>query len=361
MELIVFIVIQLLMEVQSYTSPTVKISPDVIRESSSVKISCETPNVTVNQCYFNTNSEEKNVKTSWRCELDLTGAEVFRWAAVTSPGSLDIYCYYTIHGIDKPSRHSPPATVTVLAVTVMSTSETLTYTTIDLHSKTNLSTSTTKKTMISITNSTLPGNSRISEHISTEASTQKASQIHTSTMAVTFTTASPRTAVSNVHTSMAHPTDPQTGTWFLVLVSTGVAVFLSGLTGLICLCRFASQKIRKLSIKMEVPSQGISMSGSGSADIYSLITSVPETSQPISGGLEHPESHQESTADPTDTHSFIMSVNSVYQPSDVLVNKQQKQENPEENENVYHLYSMIPDKPVHSNAEDHVYSLVKMH
>ncbi|XP_016304029.1 uncharacterized protein LOC107659555 [Sinocyclocheilus anshuiensis] len=347
MELIVFIVIQLLMEVQSYTSPTVKISPDVIRESSSVKISCETPaDVTVNQCYFYTNSEEKNVKTSWRCELDLTGAEVFRWAAVTSPGSLDIYCYYTIQGIDKPSRHSPPATVMVLAVTVMSTSETLTYTTTDLHSKTNLSTSTTKETMISITNSTLPGNSRISEH---------------TTMAVTFTTASPRTAVSSVHTSMTHPTDPQTGTWFLVLVSTGVAVFLSVLTGLICLCRFASQKRRKLSIKMEVPSQGISMSGSGSAEIYSLITSVPETSQPISGGLEHPESNQESTADPTDTHSFIMYVNSVYQPSDVLVNKQQKQGNPEENENVYHLYSMIPDKPVHSNAEDHVYSLVKMH
>ncbi len=51
-------------------SPTVKVSPDVIRESSSVKISCETPaDVTVNQCYFYTNREEKNIKVSSSCEL----------------------------------------------------------------------------------------------------------------------------------------------------------------------------------------------------------------------------------------------------------------------------------------------------
>ncbi len=98
-------------------SPRVKVSPDVIRESSSVKISCETPaDVLVNQCYFYINREEKNIKVSSSCELDLTGAEVFRWASVKSPESLNIYCYYTIHerGINKPSHHSPPATVTVL-------------------------------------------------------------------------------------------------------------------------------------------------------------------------------------------------------------------------------------------------------
>ncbi len=95
-------------------SPHVKVSPDVIRESSSVKISCETPAVpNVNQCYFYINREEKNIKHSFRCELDLSGAEVFRWASVKSPGPLNIYCYYTIHGTDKPSPHSPPATVMV--------------------------------------------------------------------------------------------------------------------------------------------------------------------------------------------------------------------------------------------------------
>ncbi|XP_058647870.1 uncharacterized protein LOC131549582 isoform X2 [Onychostoma macrolepis] len=117
MELFVFIAFQLLVEVQSYKSPTVKVSPDVIRESSSVKISCETPaDVTVNQCYFITNREEKNIKVSSSCELDLSGAEVLGWAAVKSPESIYINCYYTIHeqGFNKPSSHSPPATVTVL-------------------------------------------------------------------------------------------------------------------------------------------------------------------------------------------------------------------------------------------------------
>ncbi len=56
------------------------------------------------------------LKVSSSCELDLTGAEVFRWASVKSPESIYINCYYTIHerGINKPSNHSPPATVTVL-------------------------------------------------------------------------------------------------------------------------------------------------------------------------------------------------------------------------------------------------------
>ncbi len=98
-------------------SPTVKVTPDVIRESSSVKISCETPaDVIVNQCYFYINREEKNMKVSSSCKLDLSGAEVLRWAAVKSPESIYINCYYTIHdrGINKSSSESPPATVTVL-------------------------------------------------------------------------------------------------------------------------------------------------------------------------------------------------------------------------------------------------------
>ncbi|CAM4731666.1 unnamed protein product [Leuciscus chuanchicus] len=281
MELFIFIALQLFMEVQSYKSPVVKVFPDVLNESSSVKMICEPPeDVKVNQCYFYRNREENNTKASWKCELDLTSAEVLRWADVKSPASVDIYCFYTIteHGIEKPSSHSPAVTVTVLvsttattahttttamttSLTVRSTSETRTYSkSVDLHSKTNLPTNTTKETIFFTANSTLPGNRNMSEH-----------------------------------------------------------------------------------------------------EMYSLITSVPATSQPISVGLEHPESHQDSTPDPTATDSFIMSENSIYQPSDVLVNTQQKEGNTEENENVYHLYCTIPDKPVHSNAGDQVYSLVKMH
>ncbi|XDV51356.1 hypothetical protein PO909_020242 [Leuciscus waleckii] len=55
------------------SSPAVKVSPDVLRESSSVKMICETPaDVTVKQCHFYRNSEQKNIKVSPSCELDLT-------------------------------------------------------------------------------------------------------------------------------------------------------------------------------------------------------------------------------------------------------------------------------------------------
>ncbi|XP_050957149.1 uncharacterized protein LOC127158048 [Labeo rohita] len=298
MELFVFIVFQLLIEVQSYEPPTVKVSPDVIRESSSVKISCETPeDVTVNQCYFYPNKEKNQTKNKWDCILKLTGAEVFRWAAVKSPGSLNIYCYYTIYVNNESLPHSLPATVTVLALpeaklsvsasviletdtvelscentedlkmkiemcvfiingresnsklssscqlsltgsqisiwsgdqsssvtitcfytvmkrrtqipsnhsdpvivtveiskstttkqttttaikttlAVMFASETTTYNKTGLHSTTNLSTSKTNETMISTTSSTLPGDSKISEHNSTETPT-RASEMDT--------------------------------------------------------------------------------------------------------------------------------------------------------------------------------------
>ncbi|XP_056104515.1 uncharacterized protein LOC130083501 [Rhinichthys klamathensis goyatoka] len=110
-----------------------------------------------------------------------------------------------------------------------------------------------------------------------------------------------------------------TGLLIIVLVSTGVGVICSGL---IYPCWFACNKRRHRnktrSITSDVPNQGIGMSCSGPAETYSLITSVPATSQPISVG--------------------------------VLVNKQQKEENTTENENVYHLYCTIPDEPVHSKA-----------
>ncbi|XP_048028156.1 mucin-5AC-like isoform X2 [Megalobrama amblycephala] len=597
MELFIFTAFLLLMEVQSYKSPAVKVSPEVISESRSVKMICETPaGVTVKQCNFYRNSEQKNIKPSPSCELDLTGAEVLIWAAVKSPASVDINCFYTIHedGIDKPSSHSPAATVTVLGslqkpfisyngddvhpvisceiplsvradftcslytedvllytrvsqtqrrqsgdhycmfylshselltrsvnslscdyslntepeirsprsdtitvrglpqakltasasviketdtvqlscentedlkmemcyfniygresnsklssscqlsltgseisiwsegqsssvritcfytvkksqvlvpsphsdpvtVTVqisttdthvktakktslpsMSTSETHST---DLHSrsnwptstseettfstaattahvtamttyslsKSNPPTSTTKENTFSMATSTLPINRRMSDlstwkPISAVTSTQKTSQRDTkiSTTAAVSTTQTPASTGND--------------TWFIALVSCGVGVIL---TAPICLCCFACKKRRRKNNKMtsDVPSQEIGMS-SGPAETYSLITSVPVTSQPISVGLEHPDSHQDNTPDPTATSSFIMFENSIYQPSGVLVNKQQKEGNTKENENVYHLYCTIPDRPVHSNAADQIYSLVKMH
>ncbi|XP_073773344.1 uncharacterized protein [Danio rerio] len=116
MEIFIFIVF-LIMEVQCYNAPTVRVSSDVISEISSVKISCETPAyVTVTQCYFTINREDKHVKVSPSCEQEFSGAGLLLWANRKSPQSVDIICYYTTNerGIIIPSSPSPAATVTVL-------------------------------------------------------------------------------------------------------------------------------------------------------------------------------------------------------------------------------------------------------
>ncbi|XP_056591104.1 uncharacterized protein LOC130410450 [Triplophysa dalaica] len=117
MELFIIVALHLLMTVQSSEGPNMKVSPDVVRESNSVHLNCESPaDVTVIQCYFYANGEKyKNIKLSSSCDLSLTGAEVLSWTGLKSPVSLDIACYYTtdVSGVNKPSDH-PTATLTIL-------------------------------------------------------------------------------------------------------------------------------------------------------------------------------------------------------------------------------------------------------
>ncbi|XP_067243967.1 uncharacterized protein [Chanodichthys erythropterus] len=317
MELFIFIAFQLLIEVQSNSSlqkPFISVSGDGVQ----INIACEIPDLVRADFTCSLYTEDDLLHSQRKqsgerfCMFYLTHGELF-----TRSVSRQLSCDYSLN--TEPEIRSPRSD---------------TYTI----------------------------------RVSSAASTQK-TKTKTSTTAVSSTTetsTSTRTGVSSVHTSTADPKDhPLTPlhreTWFIVLVSTGVGVIL---TGFICLCRFASKKRRKhnkmRSKRSDIPSQEIGMS-SGPAETYSLITSVPAASQPISVGLEHPNSHQDNTPDPTAMYSFIMAENSMYQPSEVLVTTQQKQGNTVENENVYHLYCTIPDKPVQSNAADQVYSLVKMH
>ncbi|XP_056591242.1 uncharacterized protein LOC130410554 [Triplophysa dalaica] len=117
MELFIIVALHFLLEVQSYKGPNMKVSPDVVRESNSVHLNCESPaDVTVIQCYFYANGEKyKNIKLSPSCDLSLTGAEVLLWTGLKSPVSLDIACYYTtdVSGVHQPSAH-PTATLTIL-------------------------------------------------------------------------------------------------------------------------------------------------------------------------------------------------------------------------------------------------------
>ncbi|KAA0707439.1 hypothetical protein E1301_Tti021535 [Triplophysa tibetana] len=118
MELFIIVALHLLMTVQSSEAPNMKVSPDVLRESNSVHLNCESPaDVTVFQCHFYANGEKyKDIKLSSSCDLSLTGAEVLLWTGLKSPVSLHINCYYTVNmnGMSKPSDHSPPVTLTIL-------------------------------------------------------------------------------------------------------------------------------------------------------------------------------------------------------------------------------------------------------
>ncbi|KAL1264934.1 hypothetical protein QQF64_002961 [Cirrhinus molitorella] len=201
MELVIFIVFQLLIEVQSYKSPTVKASPDAIRESSSVKFSCEMPadvnsrqlicvyslktepeirsphsdtytikgrpqaklkafasfiletdtvlldcenteDLKMEMCFFYINGRESSSKQSSSCQLSLTGSQISIWSGDQS-SSVRIICFYTVmKGQDqKPSAHSDPVTITVQNSKSITNQQTTTTT-----MKTTLTTMSTAET-----------------------------------------------------------------------------------------------------------------------------------------------------------------------------------------------------------------------
>ncbi|XP_051768213.1 uncharacterized protein LOC127522383 isoform X2 [Ctenopharyngodon idella] len=265
MELFIFIVFQLLMEVQSYKSPALKVSPDVIRESSSVKMICETPaDVAVKQCYFYINREKENIKLSPSCELNLTGAEVLRWAAVKSPVSVDINCYYIIpeNGIDK-SSHSPAATVTVLdlpqakltaSASVINETDTvrlscentehlkmeMCYFNINGRESNSKQSSSCQLFLtgseISIWSEGQSSSVRITCFYTVKKSKVQKPSPHSDPVTVTIQTTSTGETLTD-KTSVPHSDHIHSE---VVLVFTGVGLFLSGLMGFICLCHFDS-------------------------------------------------------------------------------------------------------------------------
>ncbi|KAK9966779.1 hypothetical protein ABG768_003871 [Culter alburnus] len=262
MELFIFIAFQLLMEVQAFESPAVKVSPDVIREFRSVKMICETPaDVTVkrNKCYFYINREkEKNMKLSPSCELDLTGAEVLRWAAVKSPVSVDINCFYIIHehGIDKPSSHSPAATLTVLglpqAKLTASASVIMETDTVQLSCE---NTEDLKMEMCVFNINERESNSKLSSSCQlsltgSEISIWSEGQSSSVRITCFYTVKQSQVLITSPHSdpvTVKIQTVPHSDhihsevSWLsVVLVFTGVGLFLSGLMGFICLCHFDS-------------------------------------------------------------------------------------------------------------------------
>ncbi|CAB1354119.1 unnamed protein product, partial [Coregonus sp. 'balchen'] len=89
--------------------PRLTVSLAVIRERDSVQLSCESPSVSVSQCYLFT--ENGDSKPS--CRQTLTGTELLSWSDQRSPAVVKVRCYYYAAGSSSPSSHSDPVSVTV--------------------------------------------------------------------------------------------------------------------------------------------------------------------------------------------------------------------------------------------------------
>ncbi|XP_059384673.1 uncharacterized protein LOC132118937 [Carassius carassius] len=418
MELFIFIVFQLLTEVQSYKSPTVKVSPDVIRESSSVKISCETPaDVRASQCYFTINREERNIKVNSSCQLELTGAEVLRWAGVKSPESIYINCYYTINerGINKPSSHSPPATVTVLdslqkpfisvsddqliisceiPLSVRADFICSLYTEDDVlqyHRVSHWSQSGKNLCMFYLSHSELFTQSVNSRQLSCVYSLKTEPEIrspHSDTytfrdlpQAKLRASASVILDTDTVELSCENTEDLKMEKCYFNIngresyskVSSSCQLSLTG-SQISVWSGVSTSTIKHTSTTATTTSLTV-MPTTETKTTYSKTYLHSETNLPTSTAKETMYAPTKGPHSPTykDLWFIVLVLTGVAVLSGlmgliclcwfayVLVNKQQKKGNPEENEIVYHLYSTIPDKPVLSNAEDHKHSLVDMH
>ncbi|XP_051532013.1 uncharacterized protein LOC127428028 [Myxocyprinus asiaticus] len=303
-------------------------SASVINERETVQLNCkktEDQKMEIEKCIFNINGRENNMKQNTSCQLSLTGSEIIIWSE-EQRSTVNITCFYSVKKSQVliPSPHSDPVSVRVListpstaraakmAMTTFLTPSTAHATTMAMK---NLRTPTTTAhaTLTAVKTyfhpkATIPTNLKKGTTINNPKSTQPAIK----------TTSKP----SVPHTT--HILASPKGTWIMV-ISTGVGLFISGLIGLICLC---SSKKRTACPQVNFDSHAIAgdKNGSGTAEAYSLIICVPATSQ----------------------------------PTVALVSKQQKEGSAEENENVYHMYCTIPDTAVNSNTGDQVYSLAKM-
>ncbi|KAI7808272.1 hypothetical protein IRJ41_000803, partial [Triplophysa rosa] len=254
-------------------TPNMKVSPDVVRESNSVHLTCESPaDVTVIQCYFYANgNKEKDIKVSPSCHLSLTGAEVLSWTGVKSPVSLDIGCFYTtdVRGVHKPSPHSPPATLTILTPASNPT-KTTTITTVK----------TTSLVVMSTGVNAVEIKPKLTSPQSDPASVKATSAAQTTAAAMTTVSTAVTTTKYTAPTSAA-----QTTAAAMTTVSTAVTT-----------TKYTARK--KRTKRQETAGD---TSASEPAEAYSLITSVPDT------GLKHPQSHQDSKPGPSEPYSLITS------------------------------------------------------
>ncbi|KAI7795084.1 hypothetical protein IRJ41_008437 [Triplophysa rosa] len=291
--------------VWKFFQAVLRASSSVITDTDTVQMDCKNrENLKMDTCFFII--DRSRMKESRSCHLSLTGYDIIHWSG-GQRSSVTITCSYSAqsHGFVS-SPHSDPVTVTVQITTSTTTAQTTTTTTT---SESPMSYSFIVKVFVGSSAVIIP------HHAMGTTTYHTAGELQLHQKGPGPRTTRDSTAVSQEM-------------WIKILPGAVCSVFV--LTGLICLCRCVCKKRTKR--------QGTAgeTCASGPAEAYSMITSVPDTSQHT--GLKHPQSHQDSQ-------------------SDALDNAQHKKGCTEDNENVYHVYCTIPDKPVNVAAGGQNYSL----
>nr|XP_055040671.1 uncharacterized protein LOC129427910 isoform X2 [Misgurnus anguillicaudatus] len=358
--------------VRGFPQAKLSVSSSVIMDRDTVQLNCSnSENQKMDECYFIIDGREN--KQSRSCQLSLTGSDIIKWSG-GQRSSFIITCYYTLYISQEdtmPSPHSDPVTVHIL------TSTTTVGTTTTVMKTLSATVTKTQPTAVSTVKPTHKDVKKDTKSVLTVKPTHKDVEKDTKAWATSKAKVSSSTTTVGTTTTIMVTSDPQSTDnsgatpkakekRMLLIMLLAVACSVIVLTGLICLCGCACKKRSKRQRTAG------DTRASGPADIYSLITSVPDTSQPTGlkqpqsqtkpetyslitltsqpSDLKQPQSHQQTKPE---TYSLITST---VQPSDVLDNTRYKKGHTEKDENVYHVYCTVPDKPK-AVAKDQTYSL----
>ncbi|XP_076125348.1 uncharacterized protein LOC143104900 [Alosa pseudoharengus] len=97
--------------------PNLKISPAVLRESSTVQMTCEVPqSQSASLCLFYLDGIEAAPYNDPSCQMSLSGVQIQQWTRQSSPLEAKVGCYYHTEGERTPSDHSDYVSLTVLDI-----------------------------------------------------------------------------------------------------------------------------------------------------------------------------------------------------------------------------------------------------
>ncbi|XP_076125347.1 uncharacterized protein LOC143104899 [Alosa pseudoharengus] len=97
------------------SKPHLKISPAVLRESSTVQMTCEVPqSQSASLCLFYLDGIEAAPYSHPSCQMSLSGVQILQWTRQSSPLEAKVGCNYLIEGERTPSDHSDYVSLTVL-------------------------------------------------------------------------------------------------------------------------------------------------------------------------------------------------------------------------------------------------------